>query len=68
MEGGGELKVYSYPLEQTHIVDTSVSIHSTAEGFNPHQLLMGTDEDASVINNHGSGLCRRVSRLPDLMQ
>jgi hypothetical protein len=64
MEDGGDLVVHSYPLEQTYIVDTSVSILSMAEGLEPHQLLMGTDGDVGVIINHASGLCRRVARLP----
>jgi hypothetical protein len=33
VEDGGELKVHSYPLEQTHVVDTSVSIISMVKGL-----------------------------------
>jgi hypothetical protein len=62
-EDGGELEVHSYPLEQVHIVCMSVNIISTAEGLEPHQLLMGMDGDVGVIFNHASSLCRRVARL-----
>jgi hypothetical protein len=49
MEDDGELKVHSYPLEQNHIINTCVSILSTAEGLEHHQLLMGTNGDVGVI-------------------
>jgi hypothetical protein len=63
MEDGGELEVHSYPLEQTHIIDMSLSILLMVEGLEPHQLLMGTKIGVGVIINHSSGLCRRVARL-----
>jgi hypothetical protein len=68
MEDGGELEVHSYPLEETHIIDTSVSILSMVEGLKPHQLLIGMDGDADVIVNHSTSLCRRIAQLPDSMQ
>jgi hypothetical protein len=55
--------IQSYPLEQTHIVNMSVSILSMQEGLEPHQLLMGTDGDVSVFINHASNLCRKVAQL-----
>jgi hypothetical protein len=61
MEDGGELKVHSYPLEQTHVVDMSVNILSMVKELKPHKLLMGMDGDVGVIINNASGLCGRVA-------
>jgi hypothetical protein len=65
VEDGGKLEVHSYPLEQAHIVYTSMSILPMAEGLKPHQLLMGTDGDVGVILNHATSLCKRIAQLPD---
>jgi hypothetical protein len=46
----------------------NVNLLSTAEGLEPHQLLMDTDGDGNVILYHSSGFCRRVAWLPSLVQ
>jgi hypothetical protein len=68
-EDGGKLDVHTYCLEQTHIVYMSVSLLSTIEGLEPHQLLVVVDDDVGVVFHHGSSsLCRRVARLSGPMQ
>jgi hypothetical protein len=68
VEDGGKLDVHQYSLEQTHIVYTSVSVLSTAEGLEPHQLLVVVDGDVVVIFNHeSSSFCRRVAQLRSLV-
>jgi hypothetical protein len=51
LEDGGKLFIQTNPLKQVHIIDTSVSKHSTVEGLILLHLLSGADGDVIIIHS-----------------
>jgi hypothetical protein len=62
-EDEGKLFIHSNPLEQVHIVDTSVSKLSMAKGLILVHLLSGADGDVIAVRSHRNIImCKRTAR------
>jgi hypothetical protein len=65
----GKLFIHSNPLEQVHIVYTSVTKLSLAERLILLHLLSAMDENVITIHGHRNVIvCKIVDRPPDLVR
>jgi hypothetical protein len=68
-EDGGKLFVQTNPLKQVHIVDTSVSKLSTAEGLVLLYLLSGVDGDVVTVHSlKNIIMCKITTQLYGLVR
>jgi hypothetical protein len=63
-EDGGEFFVQTNPLEQVHIVDTSVSKLSMVEGLVLVHLLSGADGDVIAIRGLRNVIMCKITARP----
>jgi hypothetical protein len=69
LEDGGKFFVQTNPLEEVHIIDTSVSKLSMAEGLVLVHLLSGAGGDVITIRSHGHAtLCKIMARPRGLVR
>jgi hypothetical protein len=63
-EDGGKFFIRTNPLEQVHIVDTSVSKLSMAEGLVLVHLLSGADGDVVAVRSHRNVVMCKITARP----
>jgi hypothetical protein len=69
LEDEGKLFIHSNPLEQVHIVYTSVTKLSVAERLVLHHLLSATDGNVIIVHGHRNVImCKIANRPRSLMQ
>jgi hypothetical protein len=68
-EDEGKLFIYSNPLEQVHIVYTSVTKHSLAERLILLHLPSATDGNVIIVRGHRNVIvCKIADRSPSLVR
>jgi hypothetical protein len=63
-EDGGKLFIQTNPHKKIHIVDTSVSKLSTAEGLVLLHLLSGADGDVITVHSLGNIIMCKIMARP----